>query len=279
MPIPRRRRRQTDVLRLCFAFMTHAAGAFAPDYSSVVRTSAGRRRPSFVQSYYSARCPSYTQPSRQFQRGSILSVAPTISSISVPSSSALGSVEAAAATTSEISTATADVLSTSDVVIGTILAFALAFGYSFLNGQSSSSSFISWRSQVTLDSSDTSSSMTSNESDFTATQANNSTRNGDDKQVFDAEAWREISRPENYVWYNSRIRDDGGKQEDDDDGGYPGAKSNEEQKWVVIALLALFVPIFSVEFFFALSRQFMCGGDVFTQPEWAQQLCSPYLGR
>jgi hypothetical protein len=41
-----------------------------------------------------------------------------------------------------------------------------------------------------------------------------------------------------------------------------------------VALLALFVPIFSVEFFFALSRQFMCemgmgGIDV------VQKLCSP----
>ena len=156
-----------------------------------------------------------------------------------------------------------DVLSTNDIVVGTILAFVLAFGYSFLNGQSSSSNFISWRSQVLDESKDMSSSSESSLSlPANATDA--------ESNVFNE--WKDMSRRDNYVLYNTKIRNDQGKREQ---RGTDTSNGRKEQKWVVIALLVLFVPIFSAEFFFALSRQFMCGGNVFTQPEWAQLLCSP----
>ncbi len=91
-------------------------------------------------------------------------------------------------------------------------------------------------------------------------------RNG---RNFNADDWKEISREENYILYRTKIR-----QRSDVDTNTPNLKiDNEENKLVLVALLALFVPIFSVEFFFALSRQFMCemslGGGIF------QKLCSP----
>lgn len=193
-----------------------------------------------------------------------------------------------------------EVLSTSDIVIGAILAFALAFGWSFLNGQSSSSNFISWRSQ--LDGSrDNAEASTSGKVDSDITKrSDREERNGCDvdddstesdrsaPKVFNADNWKEISREENYVLYNTRVRDGGRERKadrdvvttkDDTEGDVEivsGVRS--EKKWVLVALLVLFAPIFSVEFFFALSRQFMCGGDPLNQSEWAQILCSPYRG-
>ena len=197
-----------------------------------------------------------------------------------------------------------EVLSTSDIVVGAILAFALAFGWSFLNGQSTSSNFISWRSQ--LDGSrDNAEASTSGivDSDITK-RSDRGERNGHNDvdgdsaesgisapKVFNADNWKEMSREENYVLYNTRVRavrDSGRERKADRDAVTtngdaegnieiaPGVRS--EKKWVFVALLVLFVPIFSVEFFFALSRQFMCGGDPLNQSEWAQILCSPYRG-
>ena len=98
-----------------------------------------------------------------------------------------------------------------------------------------------------------------------------------------------MSREENYVLYNTRVRAEvgrerrGGREDsstrtdtEDDTSIVAGARN--EKKWVLVALLVLFVPIFSVEFFFALSRQFMCQGNFLNQSEWSQVLCSPYTG-
>lgn len=168
----------------------------------------------------------------------------------------------------------ADVLSTQDIVVGTFMAFVLAFGYSYLNGQSSSSNFVSWGS-VSKDVNDKSK---PHHVEGDSLEEGGSPSEGVDK-VFDATSWKEISRPENYVLYQNRIRD--GKK-----SSVPNAHQNiservderKEKKFVFIGLLILFVPIFSAEFFLALSRQFMCSGNPFTQAEWARQLCLPYTG-
>eukprot|EP00584_Thalassiosira_punctigera_P020380 CAMPEP_0172557344 /NCGR_PEP_ID=MMETSP1067-20121228/72697_1 /TAXON_ID=265564 ORGANISM="Thalassiosira punctigera, Strain Tpunct2005C2" /NCGR_SAMPLE_ID=MMETSP1067 /ASSEMBLY_ACC=CAM_ASM_000444 /LENGTH=147 /DNA_ID=CAMNT_0013346403 /DNA_START=55 /DNA_END=495 /DNA_ORIENTATION=+ len=67
------------------------------------------------------------------------------------------------------------VLGTDDIVIGTILAFVLAFSYSFLNGQSSSTSFVSWPSQA------------ENKNDTTGIGKGGDLL--DDKKVFDKDNW------------------------------------------------------------------------------------------
>lgn len=134
------------------------------------------------------------------------------------------------------SAAMIDVLSTRDLVDGSILAFALAFLFAFLQKR---------RRQ-----------------DDTPTLWED-TKDG---TVFNANAWKEMSRPENYVYYNSRL----GKSPKKD-------PAKKEKTWVVISLLFLFAPIFSAELLLALSRQFLCEASPFTQSAWASQLCSPHV--
>jgi hypothetical protein len=138
----------------------------------------------------------------------------------------------------------ADVLSTQDIAMGTILAFILSFGYSYLNGQSSTSNFVSWAPN------------NNNKDDQTLVDS-------DCDKTFNADNWKEISREENYVLYSTRIRQSN-----------LGRREKKENKSILLALLVLFVPIFSIEFFFALSRQFVCemglGGT-----EFVHKLCSP----
>lgn len=169
------------------------------------------------------------------------------------------------ATTSPVS---AEVLSTQDIVVGTILAFILAFSYSYLNGQSSSSSFVSWQSQLDRDINASASTSISSSSDITG-----------EEKVFNSENWKEMSREENYVLYNTRIRQKTSQQTTNRRNKTNNTLQQRENKLVLIALLVLFVPIFSVEFFFALSRQFLCEGSFFSGGEVAQKLCSPILGR
>ena len=131
-----------------------------------------------------------------------------------------------------------DILSTQDIVNGAILACALAIGYSYLNGQSSTSSFVSWPNQKQYDDDD---------SLFIDPSVQ-----GNDNKIFNADDWREMSKKENYILYSTKIRrrSSGIKS--------MGYIDKRENYLTLVALLLLFVPIFSVEFFFALSRQFMC---------------------
>lgn len=151
----------------------------------------------------------------------------------------------------------ADALGTQDIIVGSIIAVILAFSYSYLNGQSTSSNFVSWSSQTNAE---------DNSAVETTTQIDN------DNVVFDAKEWKDISREENYVLYNTRIKSSLRQQRQSN----TKRRSTTENKWVLVALLALFVPIFSVEFFFALSRQFLCEiGDPSDRIEAVQKLCSP----
>jgi hypothetical protein len=106
----------------------------------------------------------------------------------------------------------------------------------------------------------------SNDTDTSSVEGIDGKGNG---RNFNADDWKEMSREENYILFRTKIR-----QRSNVDTNTPIWKiDKEENKLVLVALLALFVPIFFVEFFFALSRQFMCemrlGGDI------VQKLCSP----
>ncbi|KAL7430803.1 hypothetical protein ACHAXM_002372 [Skeletonema potamos] len=156
-----------------------------------------------------------------------------------------------------------DALSTQDIVVGTILAFILAFTYSYLNGQSSSTSFVSWWNQIPKETE-----VAKDSFELAETQKV-------ENRVFDAYDWKDISREENYVLYNTRIKTSLQKLNTKRENSNVNV-SKTENKLVLIALLVLFVPIFSVEFFFALSRQFLCEvGDPSARIEFVQQLCSP----
>ena len=133
-----------------------------------------------------------------------------------------------------------DILSTQDIVNGAILACALAIGYSYLNGQSSTSNFVSWPNQKQYDDDD---------SLFIDPSVQ-----GNDNKIFNADDWREMSKKENYILYSTKIRRRSGSSIK----SVGNDIDKRENNMTLVALLLLFVPIFSVEFFFALSRQFMC---------------------
>lgn len=187
-------------------------------------------------------------------------------------------------------TSEADVLSNSDLFSGTIIAFLLAFLFSFLNGRTPSSSNIKlWRSarnpQNEFKTGDLGLSVTADEDE------------NENMKKFDGDAWKEISRPENYALYTNKLRKNA-KQDQIKEKSNSTSSKSMENKLVLVGLLVLFVPIFSVEFFFALSRQFICG-DYVTQVDdnlwltdsskalsasnglspWAKELCSPHFER
>lgn len=182
-----------------------------------------------------------------------------------PLMSRITAVETSTVTFYSTPTPDVEVLSSQDIVIGTILAFILAFGYSYLNGQSSSTNFVSWRSGPQQPSypDDTFDSTT-----FDTAEVNTT--------VFNETNWKEMSRAENYILHNSRIRDKQfGMQKTSSNTPHNNNNNNrKENKAILMALLALFLPIFSIEIFFALSRQFLCEGSLF-HGDLAERLCSP----
>jgi hypothetical protein len=71
--------------------------------------------------------------------------------------------------------------------------------------------------------------------------------------LFDADDWKEASYPHNYVLCNPRLHRKRTEKES------MGTSAPVEKTWVLLGLLALFLPLFSVEFFFSLSQQVICG--------------------
>ena len=142
------------------------------------------------------------------------------------------------------------VLSTEDIGVGILLAVSLAFLASYLQGRRNQTDIVLWNQQDKVPEDDE-----------------------DEGVVFGADEWKDMSRPENYVLYSTKVR----KQLEKRDSPLPsGEVVRTEKSTVVIALLVLFVPIFSFEFFLGLSRQIVCGGDPLTQTSWALELCSPH---
>ena len=149
-----------------------------------------------------------------------------------------------------------DVIGTSDILDGTLIALILAFTASFLQGRRNQNDFLL---PEVLSNKNTTSTTTVVGDDDSVLSGNN---------TFDADSWKEMSRPESYIFYNQKLRERVSKSSTE-------SSFKSEQVWVLVALLLLFVPIFSVEFFFALSRQLLCGGDPMNQSEWSEFLCSP----
>jgi hypothetical protein len=157
-----------------------------------------------------------------------------------------------------------DVLNNEELLVGTFLAFGLAGLASYLQGQRSQNDFVLWEKRDP------------NNQDYLISEkeGSNATKVDGiplamDPTVFDADSWKEMSRPDNYIFYQNKIKKKQDRSRSDK------LSRAVEQPWVLLAMIALFLPIFSVEFFFALSRQVLCGGDPMTQTDFAQQLCSP----
>ncbi|KAL3936818.1 MAG: hypothetical protein SGBAC_007951 [Bacillariaceae sp.] len=180
------------------------------------------------------------------------------------------------------------VFSTEDIVVGLVLGILLAAMTSFLQGRRSQNDFILWNKEgedTNLSASSTTMTSTVSSADeggllnvainSTTTLPEPSTNDNPSIQesrptVFDGDDWKAMSRPENYVFYNRNLKKNKKEKE-----SVEGSEQTDEQKWILVALLALFVPIFSVEFFFALSRQVLCGGGGDLLDASTQFFCSP----
>ena len=154
------------------------------------------------------------------------------------------------------------VLGLKDLTDGTVLALVLAFSYSFL--QRDSSNVILWKKSDTNDGYKELEEGNSIQNDLVDSDEETSSK----RKTFTEDGWRDLIRSEDYIFFNKRK---------DSNSDQSIAKNKTENKAVLIALLILFVPLFSIEFFFALSRQFICGGDPFTQSELSQFLCSEHV--
>jgi len=87
--------------------------------------------------------------------------------------------------------------------------------------------------------------------------------------------WEDLVRDNNYLWYlRDMKREQAGIQNRTQNtiaGGADDIRVNIRSPLTILALL-FFVPMFSVELFFAISRGFICAGT------WSSDLCSAYLG-
>ena len=151
-----------------------------------------------------------------------------------------------------------DVLGPSDIFDGTLIALLLAFTVSFLQGRRNMDDFAPSESSNL----NTTSSTTVVDDDDDSLSNENI--------IFDADSWKEISQPESYIFYNRKLKRRKSQSSS-------GSSFDPEKAWVLFALLALFVPLFSVEFFFALSRQLICGSDPMNPSDWSEFLCSPAI--
>jgi hypothetical protein len=74
--------------------------------------------------------------------------------------------------------------------------------------------------------------------------------------------WKDISRPDSYIWYNTRLRQTNNNEKNKSSNDYYNNNTTSlvpiEQRWVLFALVVLFAPIFSFEFFLTVSRQIIC---------------------
>lgn len=187
------------------------------------------------------------------------------------------------------------VLSSQDIVVGVAIALVLAACFSWLNGNSSSSQFITSMSQTTTND--------NNKFDIynnTSTDDSNNNQPKDDAMPKTknniAYDWEEISRPDNYILFSTRIKNKINSSRKlltfDNNNNNMNNRKKSKSTNQIIGLLFIFVPLFSFELFFTISRQFICGTTTTTYNDilhptswfsstsvsasiWAQQLCSP----
>lgn len=146
-------------------------------------------------------------------------------------------------------------LSTADIVVGSILALALAAFVSCLKAQSINNDVVLPSEMQRFQ----------EENSMAAT---NSTEVGDKSLLlYD---WNEMKRPEDYILYTTTFRQR--KQQKNREV----IDGEQEQKWVAWALLFFFVPIFTFEIFLTTSRQVVCRPTFLDVFAVARFLCSPY---
>ena len=159
-------------------------------------------------------------------------------------------------------------METSDIVIGVILAFMLAFLASFLQGRRNQNDFVLGGNEIIQPGEE----VDDDDNIDALNDDNNNSNVTSSSVIFDGDSWKEVSDPNTYVLYQGKLRERDRIRKEEEGGGVIPV----ERTWVLIAMLALFIPIFSIEFFFALSRQLICGNTSTTElSSFASNLCSP----
>ena len=145
------------------------------------------------------------------------------------------------------------VLSNTDIAVGVVLALLLAALATFLQNQRSQNDFDLGQPEPLRQEMDESKAKRAvpNNNNNNTTSFNTTTSTFED--------WKEMSKPENYIWYNTKLRQRKSAE---------ASSFSLEQRWVLIALIILFAPIFSFEFFLTISRQIIC--------LVSRDLCLPY---
>jgi len=138
------------------------------------------------------------------------------------------------------------VLSNEDIGIGILLAVLLAAQASFLQSRRSQNDFVLGPPPPPPEQA--------------APTPLNSTTN---TTTTTFEDWKEMSQPDNYILYRNKRRRNTSQQP-----ASTTQKAGMEQRWVLLALLVLFTPIFTFEFFLTVGRQIVC--------TFSTDLCLPY---
>jgi hypothetical protein len=172
-----------------------------------------------------------------------------------------------------------DALSTHDIVDGVGLAFALVLVYSL---SSTKSDPVVWRSTADVLEPLDDGVVNATKDTFSQELDGSNAPQRTGGTVFGTASWKEISRPENYVFYKGQLRDKMNgttrriRNDEVRDDEAPSV-SRKEKSWVLLGLLLLFVPIFSFELILNTSRTLLCDGSPLTQLGWAQDLCIPHV--
>lgn len=156
------------------------------------------------------------------------------------------------------------VLSNTDIAVGILLAFLLAALASFLQSRRAQNDFV--LGQLLDEPIIQQQQQQEDNNDLSSSSPSSSSLNTTATTTFDD--WKEMSQPDNYVWYNTRLRNNNNNNKKQTKESSSSSLDATEQAWVLIVLVVLFAPIFSFEFFLTVSRQIICAVS--------KDLCLPY---
>jgi len=83
--------------------------------------------------------------------------------------------------------------------------------------------------------------------------------------------WSNAAKENNYVWYLGLNARRAGKSEDPSSNSVEAEVVTDLRSPITILAILFFVPIFTSEFFFSVSRPFICAS------QWAAELCAPAI--
>jgi hypothetical protein len=83
--------------------------------------------------------------------------------------------------------------------------------------------------------------------------------------------WASVAKDNNYIWYLNLKARRSGKSADTSNNSVEEEVVTDLKSPITILAILFFVPIFTSEFFFSVSRPFICAS------QWAAELCAPAI--